>query len=79
MSKKTVPTNRNAYIITGPTSGIGRATALELAKHGTVVLVGRDLGRLDEVRKVIESDPYYKDGVVRACYSKGYLSSYKRL
>src|ERR1700733_8191121 len=54
MSKKTVPADGNAYIITGPTSGIGRATALELAKHGTVVLVGRDLGRLDEVRKVIE-------------------------
>src|SRR3984957_17545841 len=54
MSKKTVPADGNAYIITGPTSGIGRATALELAKHGTVVLVGRDLRRLDEVRKVIE-------------------------
>jgi NAD(P)-dependent dehydrogenase (short-subunit alcohol dehydrogenase family) len=43
-----------AYIITGPTSGIGYRTALELAKHGTVVLVGRDQGRLDEVRKTIE-------------------------
>ena len=51
---KTVPTNRNAYIITGPTSGIGRLTALELAKHGTVVLVGRDRGKLDEVQKTIE-------------------------
>ena len=35
-----------AYIITGPTSGIGRRTAFELAKHGTVVLVGpREGGR----------------------------------
>jgi len=50
---KTVPTNRNAYIITGPTSGIGRLMALELAKHGTVVLVGRDRGKLDEVQKTI--------------------------
>jgi NAD(P)-dependent dehydrogenase (short-subunit alcohol dehydrogenase family) len=33
---------RKAYIITGPTSGIGLSTALELAKHGVVVLVGRD-------------------------------------
>jgi NAD(P)-dependent dehydrogenase (short-subunit alcohol dehydrogenase family) len=45
---------REAYIITGPTSGIGYRTALELAKHGTVVLVGRNPGKLDEVRKTIE-------------------------
>ncbi|MDA8427097.1 MAG: SDR family NAD(P)-dependent oxidoreductase [Treponema sp.] len=43
-----------AYIVTGPTSGIGRRTALELAKHGTVVLVGRDRRKLDEVQKAIE-------------------------
>src|SRR5260370_2987979 len=64
MSEKAVPTNRNAYIITGPTSGIGRATALELAKHGTVVLVGRDLGRLDEVRKGIEQKGRHAVSVV---------------
>ena len=45
---------RNAYIVTGPTSGIGRRTAFELAKHGTVVLVGRDRGKLAEVQKAIE-------------------------
>jgi len=44
----------SAYIITGPTSGIGRRTAFELAKHGTVVLVGRDRQKLDEVQKLIE-------------------------
>ncbi len=43
-----------AYIVTGPTSGIGRATAMELAKHGTVVLVGRNRDKLDEVKKAIE-------------------------
>ncbi|MEV6806906.1 SDR family NAD(P)-dependent oxidoreductase [Streptomyces sp. NPDC051132] len=42
------------YVITGPTSGFGRRTALELAKHGTVVLVGRDAAKLDDVRKSIE-------------------------
>jgi NAD(P)-dependent dehydrogenase (short-subunit alcohol dehydrogenase family) len=43
-----------AYIITGPTSGIGRSTAFELAKHGTVILVGRNRQKLDEVQKAIE-------------------------
>jgi short-subunit dehydrogenase len=51
---KSVPPNRKAYIITGPTSGIGRRTAFELAEHGAVVLVGRDRGRLNEVQKGIE-------------------------
>jgi NAD(P)-dependent dehydrogenase (short-subunit alcohol dehydrogenase family) len=27
------------YIITGPTSGFGRATPLEVSKYGTVILV----------------------------------------
>jgi NAD(P)-dependent dehydrogenase (short-subunit alcohol dehydrogenase family) len=48
------PSDRKAYIITGPTSGIGRRTAFELARHGTVVLVGRDRRKLDEVQKAIE-------------------------
>ncbi|MGP2440394.1 SDR family NAD(P)-dependent oxidoreductase [Streptomyces sp. JW3] len=43
-----------AYVITGPTSGFGRRTALELAKRGTVVLVGRDAAKLDDVRGSIE-------------------------
>ncbi|MEU8143060.1 SDR family NAD(P)-dependent oxidoreductase [Nonomuraea sp. NPDC048901] len=51
---KTGAGERQAYIITGPTSGIGHHTALELAKHGTVVLVGRDQGKLDKVRETIE-------------------------
>ncbi len=45
---------RKAYIVTGPTSGIGRATAFELAKHGTVVLVGRDREKLALMQKAIE-------------------------
>jgi NAD(P)-dependent dehydrogenase (short-subunit alcohol dehydrogenase family) len=43
-----------AYIITGPTSGIGRATALEVAKYGDVVLVGRDREKLGELQGEIE-------------------------
>lgn len=45
---------RKAYIVTGPTSGIGRLAALELANHGTVVLVGRNRDKLDDVQKTIE-------------------------
>jgi NAD(P)-dependent dehydrogenase (short-subunit alcohol dehydrogenase family) len=43
-----------AYIITGPTSGIGRRTALDVAKHGTVVLVGRDRGKLGTLLQEIQ-------------------------
>lgn len=42
-----------AYIITGPTSGFGRRTALELSGRGTINLVGRDRGRLDAMRKEV--------------------------
>ena len=47
-------TNSKAFIITGPTSGIGRATALELAKYGTVILVGRNPKKLGELQNIIE-------------------------
>ncbi|MBS1606963.1 MAG: SDR family NAD(P)-dependent oxidoreductase [Bacteroidetes bacterium] len=44
-----------AFIITGPTSGIGYATALELAKHGVVILVGRNPDKLKKVQSTIET------------------------
>jgi NAD(P)-dependent dehydrogenase (short-subunit alcohol dehydrogenase family) len=56
--------DRKAYIITGPTSGIGRAAAFDLAKHGTAVLVGRDGGRLAEVQKTIEQRGQHAVSVV---------------
>ncbi|MBB6242533.1 SDR family NAD(P)-dependent oxidoreductase [Rhodanobacter sp. MP1X3] len=58
------PRDRKAYIITGPTSGIGRSTALELAEHGTVVLVGRDRGKLDELQKTITQKGQHAVSVV---------------
>jgi len=58
------PTDRKAYIITGPTSGIGRRTALELVKHGTVVLVGRDRKKLDELQQTIEQQGQHAVSVV---------------
>src|ERR1700733_2417381 len=58
------PSDRKAYIITGPTSGIGRHAAFELANHGTLVLVGRDRRKLDEVQKAIEQKGQYAVSVV---------------
>ncbi len=52
MAAKT--TNTATWVITGPTSGFGRATALELAKHGHVVLVGRSPEKLAAVKAEIE-------------------------
>ncbi len=46
--------NNKAYIITGPTSGIGYATALELVKYGTVILVGRNPEKLGQLQKEIK-------------------------
>ncbi len=43
-----------AYVITGPTSGFGLRTALELSRHAPVILLGRNQARLDEVRRTIE-------------------------
>lgn len=43
-----------AYIVTGPTSGIGRATALELAKYGTIILVGRSRKKLEEIQALLK-------------------------
>lgn len=55
---------RKAYIITGPTSGIGYKTALEMAKHGTVVLAGRDPGKLGKVQQAIEGAGQHAVSVV---------------
>lgn len=48
-------TTQQAWVITGPTAGIGRRTALELARHGTVVLVGRNHGKLEDVEAAIRA------------------------
>ena len=55
---------RNAYVITGPTSGIGRATALQVAKIGTVVLVGRDREKLNDMQREVERGGGHAVGVV---------------
>lgn len=44
-----------AWVVTGPTSGMGHRAALELAEHGTVVLVGRDPNKLADVQAEIQS------------------------
>jgi NAD(P)-dependent dehydrogenase (short-subunit alcohol dehydrogenase family) len=55
---------KKAYIITGPTSGIGYRTALNLAKYGTVILVGRNRRRLEAVQKTIERKGLHAVSVV---------------
>ncbi len=46
-------------IITGSSRGIGRATALEIARHGaTVVLNGRNRERLEQARRSMEEAGY---------------------
>ena len=48
------PSDPVAFVVTGPTSGIGLCAAHELSKHGTVVLVGRSATKLEQVRSTIE-------------------------
>jgi NAD(P)-dependent dehydrogenase (short-subunit alcohol dehydrogenase family) len=48
--------NKKAYIITGPTSGIGQATALELAKYGALILVGRNPEKLTRLQKELKKE-----------------------
>ena len=48
---------KKTALITGATSGIGRATAYEFAKHGiNLVLCGRRQQRLDSLRKALSKD-----------------------
>lgn len=49
-----LPPNPVAFVVTGPTSGIGLSAALELSQRGTVVLVGRNTAKLETVRSRIE-------------------------
>ena len=49
-----MPNTQAAWIITGPTSGIGYRTALRLAAVGPVILVGRSAERLATVQQRIE-------------------------
>ena len=54
LSSKQTSAEKTAYIITGPTSGIGRRTALDVATHGTVVLVGRARGKLEALAQEVQ-------------------------
>ncbi len=47
-------TKSKAYVLTGPTSGAGRATALNMALPGTLVLVGRNPTKLADTKQAIE-------------------------
>ncbi len=46
---------RSTYVVTGPTSGMGRLAALSLAEQGDLILVGRNQQKLDEMVAAIRS------------------------
>ena len=48
------PASTPTWVVTGPTSGYGRATAVKLAEQGHVVLVGRSPDKLAAVKADIE-------------------------
>ena len=52
------------YIITGPTSGIGYETALELSRYGMVILVGRNRDKLEKVQKTLMQRGHHAVSVV---------------
>ncbi|MBU9378654.1 SDR family NAD(P)-dependent oxidoreductase [Burkholderia gladioli] len=45
-----------AFVVTGPTSGIGLRAAIELAEYGTVILVGRNRAKLEAVRERVAGE-----------------------
>ena len=54
-------------LVTGATSGIGKQTAIEFAKHGyNLVITGRRKERLIELKKDIETN--YKVDVLDLCF-----------
>lgn len=58
---------RPTWVISGPGSGVGYRTALELAVYGTVVLVSRIADKLAAVRRRIEDVRSRRDGDGRLC------------
>jgi len=60
--------NRNVYVVTGATSGLGRALALALAKTGgAVVLVARDPERGAQVEKEIATESQNSNVELQLC------------
>lgn len=66
-------------VLTGPTSGLGRAAAEQLARCGaTLVLVGRDAARLERVRREMTAAAGHDDHMVLVA-DMGDLDAVRRL
>lgn len=58
-------------LITGASSGIGRATAIECSKMGAeLILTGRNIDRLNETLSLLESSTHYNHKIVVADLSE---------
>ena len=56
-SKPFIDFQGKKVVVTGASSGIGRAISVELSRYGaTLILVGRDRKRLDETASLLDSD-----------------------
>jgi 3-hydroxy acid dehydrogenase/malonic semialdehyde reductase len=54
-------------LITGATSGIGKSTAIEFAKHGyDLIITGRRTERLEELKAVLTKE--YSIKVLNLCF-----------
>ncbi|HNC04567.1 MAG TPA: YciK family oxidoreductase, partial [Agitococcus sp.] len=67
-------------LVTGASDGIGRVAAKTYAKHGaTVILLGRDLKKLEQVYDEIEADGGAQPAIIPMNFSSAIPTEYEQL